>query len=285
MTHGLPNVTILCVVNGIFIIAGIPLNCFVILCLWKCSQLLRKKLCYFFILILSCCDLFVVIVSHPSIIYLSLTWEVDSYHMLGKKDIFGWLNKVSFGLSSIALLTMNIERYLSTAHPLFHRRSVTKRRLIVVLATLLFIDLVITTVQAFLPNTANHIWSIILLVMLLTMIIFMNCKIFVIAMAAKRNGTNDKRSAMNFKTASTCLLAVLCFYCTSIPLFLHYFMEIFSTFNNDNLMSLYLWSVTAVSMDSTFNCFLFFWRNRILRVEGKKILQRFRCGTSRVYPA
>ena len=279
MAHSsLINVILLCIVNGVFIFAGTTLNTLVILCLWKSSQL-RKKLCYFFILILSCCDLIVVIVSHPLIICLALTWAIEDRRMLERKNIFRWINNFLVGFASITLLTMNIERYLSTAHPLFHRRSVTKRRLVALLALLQVVDFVFTIVQVFLPI----ICSIVVILILLALISVMNYKMFMIAMVAKRNG--NRRSAVNFKTASTCLLAVLCLFFSSIPLILYFFFEIFSTFNDDVLVSYYLWAVTAVTMDSTFNCFLFFWRNKILRAEGVKILNRFRFGTSRVNPA
>ena len=282
MTHSsLINVILLCIVNGVFIFAGTTLNTLVILCLWKSSQL-RKKLCYFFILILSCCDLIVVIVSHPLIICLALTWAIEDHRMLERKNIFRWINNFLVGFASITLLTMNIERYLSTAHPLFHRRSVTKRRLVALLALLQVVDFVFTILQVFLPTSVYIICSIVVIVIFLASIFFMNYKMFMIAMVAKRNG--NRRSAVNFKTASTCLLAVLCFLFSSIPLILHLFFEIFSTFNDDVLVSYYLWAVTAVAMDSTFNCFLFFWRNKILRAEGVKILNRFRFGTSRVNP-
>jgi hypothetical protein len=203
--------------------------------------------------------------------------------MLERKNIFRWINNFLFGFASITLLTMNIERYLSTAHPLFHRRSVTKRRLLALLALLQVVDLVFTIVQVFLPTSVYTICSIVVIVIFLASIFFMNYKMFMIAMVAKRKG--NRRSAVNFKTASTCLLAVLCFFFSSIPLILHFFFEICSTFNDDVHVSYYLWAVTAVTMDSTFNCFLFFWRNKILRAEGVKILNRLRFGTSRVNPA
>jgi hypothetical protein len=37
-----------------------------------------------------------------------------------------------------------------------------------------------------------------------------------------------------------------------------------------------LWSATFVSLNSTFNCAIFFWRNSILRREGMKIVNAFR---------
>ena len=43
---------------------GICLNCLVILSFWRSRQL-AKKLCYFTVMILSCCDVIVVLTSHP----------------------------------------------------------------------------------------------------------------------------------------------------------------------------------------------------------------------------
>jgi hypothetical protein len=37
-----------------------------------------------------------------------------------------------------------------------------------------------------------------------------------------------------------------------------------------------LWSNTFLSINSTFNCLIFFWRNTILRREGMKIVDAFR---------
>ena len=285
MTKGrLINVILICLVNGIFSFAGIFLNCLVIVCLWKCSHL-RKKFCYFLILILSCCDLIVVIVGHPLTIGQALVWTMDDRRILESLIIFETINSVLVGFSSTALLTMNMERYLATVHPLLHRRSVTKRRIVAVVAVFHTVDVVLTTAKAFLPGSANDISSILAIIIFVILIIFMNLKMFMVAMSAKRNGTTNKRSVTNFKAASTCLLAVLCFCCCSIPLIFHFFFKLFSTFSDDALISFYLWATTAVNLDSTFNCFLFFWRNKLLRVEGKKILKCGKFGSSQVHTA
>jgi hypothetical protein len=36
----------------------------------------------------------------------------------------------------------------------------------------------------------------------------------------------------------------------------------------------HLWVDTFASMNSTFNCLIFFWRNSILRLEGMNIVKR-----------
>ena len=59
------NTALLCLFNVAFMVAGIFLNSVVLVSLWRSSQL-RKKLCYFMILVLSCFDLAVVAIMHAS---------------------------------------------------------------------------------------------------------------------------------------------------------------------------------------------------------------------------
>jgi hypothetical protein len=60
-------VVFLWIINIIFTVAGIFLNSVVIISLWRSSQL-RKKLCYFMVLLLSCFDLAIVTITHPFLI-------------------------------------------------------------------------------------------------------------------------------------------------------------------------------------------------------------------------
>ena len=60
----LVNIILMLVVNILFFFPGICLNSLVIVSFWRSVQL-RKKLCYFMIMILSCCDLLVVLTKHP----------------------------------------------------------------------------------------------------------------------------------------------------------------------------------------------------------------------------
>ena len=58
------NLMFIFAVNILFMFPGICLNCLVILSFWRSRQL-AKKLCYFTVMILSCCDVIVVLTSHP----------------------------------------------------------------------------------------------------------------------------------------------------------------------------------------------------------------------------
>ena len=64
------NAILLCAVNFLFTFVGLFLNSLVIISLLN-SQL-RRKLCYFMILVLACFDLAVVVVFHPFIIIETL---------------------------------------------------------------------------------------------------------------------------------------------------------------------------------------------------------------------
>ena len=73
------NTQFLFLLNVSFMVAGIFLNAVVIISLWRSSKL-RKKLCYFLIFDLSCCDLAVVAIYHPVLILSTILWSMQIYY-------------------------------------------------------------------------------------------------------------------------------------------------------------------------------------------------------------
>ena len=125
---------LLCIENVIFMIAGIILNSVVIICLIKSSQL-RKNLCHFMILVLSCFDLAVVTITHPLLLFGTIAWSKEEHDELPEIVIFDIC--LFFHIFSMAaLLTLTVERFLGLTYPLFHRTSVTKKRLLILQAFL-----------------------------------------------------------------------------------------------------------------------------------------------------
>ncbi len=127
--------------NVLFFFSGICLNSLVILSFWRSVQL-RKKLCYFTIMVLSCCDLLVVLTNQPLLALSAMLW------LTGKLDVYPrWmdisleLTNVFLGFSLAAFLVMNFDRYLAISYPIFHRTSVTKGRLLTLLAALIVVEL------------------------------------------------------------------------------------------------------------------------------------------------
>ena len=131
------NLIFIFAVNVFFFFSGICLNSLVILSFWRSVQL-RKKLCYFMIMVLSC----YVVHWWPFITMVWLTGKVDAYAR------WSHISSTSTGIflvfSLFALLVMNFDRYLATSYPIIHRTSVTKGRLLTLLAILIIVDFVIS---------------------------------------------------------------------------------------------------------------------------------------------
>ena len=125
----------LCVVNIIFTFSGVILNTLVIVSFWRSSQL-RKKSCHFMIMVLSCFDLLSVITNHPGLLLYVIFWLREDYDLLPKVTVYLHFATVFFACSFHSLLVMGIERYLGTNHPIFHRTSVTKGKLLALTAVL-----------------------------------------------------------------------------------------------------------------------------------------------------
>ena len=120
------NLIFISVFNILFFFVGICLNSLVIVSFWRSVQL-RKKLCYFTIMVLSCCDFLVVLTNQPFTVLVTMLWlteKINAYPgwlMLSYQTLY-----IFISTSLNALLVMNVDRYLATHYPIYHRTSVTK---------------------------------------------------------------------------------------------------------------------------------------------------------------
>ena len=268
-------------------VAGIFLNSVVIISLWRSSQL-RKKLCYFMILVLSCFDLAVVAITHPFFIVSTIYFSQEEMNEI----LEATMKSISFVVccsSMFALFTLNIERFLALTCPFFHQASLTKTRLLCFQAFWTVVVVGLSPLVYFLSETIVDIFSTVIVLSLLFLFIYSNCKMFKIAKSkredergvsiiAKSMDANRKTRILNLKNISTCILAVGCFFFCSCPLIIYSTVHLASeTLLSEMQFSLFqLWSYTFVSLNSTFNCVIFFWRNSILRREGLKMVNAFR---------
>ncbi len=244
---------------------------------------LRKKLCYFMIMTLSCCDVVVVLTNHPLmalIAMLRLTEKLNTYP--NWVDISKRVGTIFIGLSLLALLVMNFDRYLATYYPIFHRTSVTKGKLLTLLVILIIIQL---TLEVMVTNDfifSYQVGLLIFLSILFPPMMFVNYKLFIIARKSRRdNGISPEiKKTFSLKNISSCLLAVACFVVLSIPTFVYIGLRI-TTKNPSTLADAEIaafWSRTIPSMNSTFNCLIFYWKNKVLRAEGIRLLKRIKFG-------
>ena len=282
------NLILIFVVNILFFFSGMCSNSLVIVSFWRSVQL-RKKLCYFMIMVLSCCDLLVVLTNHSFTALVTILWLIE------KIDVYpGWLvipNELShilIGFSLLALLVMNVDRYLATYYPIFHRTSVTKRKL---LALFIFLIIVVITVPAMSVNglvIPHQVGFLIFGIIFIPPMLFTNYRLFTVARKNRRNNkiSPEMKKSFSVKNVSSCLLVVACLMVLSIPTFVYIVLRLTSKeteFTFDNAYIAGLWGRTIASTNSTFNCLIFYWRDRTLRAEGMKVIKSmkiFRRGQS-----
>ena len=283
------NAILLWTVNTLFLLIGVFLNAVVVISLWRSTQL-RKKLCYFTILVLSCFDLVVVTIAHPFMILSTTFWFLEDHNEALEEARIA-TNMVLHGFSMFSLLTLNIERFLALTHPFFHQTSVNKRRLLSFLAILHLSFLAITTLSFKDPESIDgNIVATVYLSTFLVLFFCLNCKMYRIAKTKQRSPTlcgehcetnltqqNRREGFHSFKKLSTCSLAVLCFAVCSCPALVYCAVLLARGRRpyDEQVISMSLWAGTFVSMNSTFNCVIFFWRNTVLRREGLKLLKCF----------
>ena len=256
--------------NMLFFFSGIILNFLVILSFWKSTQL-RKKLCYFMIMMLSCFDLLAVFVNHPLLDLIAMLWLNGKDDVLSNKyiNISIKVGDIFQGFSLCALLVLGFNQYLATYHPLFHRTSVTKERLLILLIILNLIEVFLALMSINDLVLPHQVAVLIFMVIVAPSMLFINYKLFMISRRNKRMSPQMKRK-FSFKNISSCLFASACFVLLAIPLFAYSTIKD-SQRTDVNIAG--LWGKTLMSMNATFNCLIFYWKNRILRSEGKKIIR------------
>ena len=267
------NLILMFALNALFFVLGMCLNALVIISFWRNEQL-RKKLCYFTIMILSCFDLLAIFSTNPLMAFLTLDWLMtgNSYYGEWYPTVFLCSNILS-GFPLIALLVMNFDRYLATYYPLFHRTSVTRRKLLIpfVVLGILFAILTISSDRNFVISFP--IFLLLCCVIFLFPMLFFNYKLFIIARKSRKNRKNspEKRRTFSLKKISSCLLSTACFTVLTIPIFVYIWLTITSPGWEALVAS--LWARTIPSMNGTFNCLIFYWKNKVLRSAGVKVIK------------
>ena len=276
----LVNQSFFVMVNAIFTIAGMFLNVTVIISFWKSSKL-RKELCYFMILVLSCFDLAVVAISQPLQVYSMISFYHGKNSELEEQitsKIFLYLN----GSSMQAMFMLTIERYLALVYPFFHQTSVTRRRLILGMGILFFLMSVVYWFFAK-SEKIEAIATMTYLSIFLLSIFYLNYKMFLIAKSKRMNRIvpssthqEEERCKVHSKQFSTCTFVVICYAVCSCPslalLIIRLSKAHFLDVKQETLFP--LWAATFFQMNSTLNCLIFFWRNSILRREAMTMFRR-----------
>ena len=131
----------LCLFNIIFFLSGMILNILVIITIMKSTQL-RMKLCYFVIMVLSCCDFITVFLGIITVSLRLTFWLNENYDLLATIETYDlFADKQSANVSMLVLLVMCIERYLGILYLKFkmsNHKIVFLSRVVVILLSISF---------------------------------------------------------------------------------------------------------------------------------------------------
>ena len=289
------NMIAACVVNIVFAIAGTIFNSLVLYIFWKSTKM-RSKLSYFVIMLLSSVDLAVVTIVHSTFLLQTINEINGTPNCIYKVSY--WSSLFFFtGISVLTLLILNLERYTAIIHPFWHRTTVTKRRLMFIWAILWLIT-VVNTVSLFLYWRLCTIITITVISILCCTSLLTYTSIFRVARKRKgitaRNILGHHTNSGNrhgevsgnmaaflreLKMAKTyfliVVLAFVCFLPGGIFVPIERFKSSWSETETEQISIAFIWILTLISMNSTLNCLVFFWANKMLRREAMKHFKNF----------
>lgn len=262
----------LCALNVFFTLTGVTINSLAIVIFWKSSQL-RRKLCYVMIMVLSCVDLLTVLTNQPTLATYSILFMTGKNDLLRAFHEYVQASSGFFAISLITLLVMCLNRYLAVAFPIFHRTSITKKKLLTLLVTLYaaYAVLLALTYAPGLVSSPVHI--MIFLAILAPPFLFVNIKLIQIARRMRKNSlaavaSSNVTTRIQLKSISSCLMVVACCLLCFIPPCIYFAYSSLEEPTSAKVFLSDVWSSTVLCMSCTLNSLVFFWKNKILRKQG-----------------
>lgn len=270
-------------VNVLITISTFFLNAVTVITLWR-SRKLREKVSHFLIMVQSSIDLGPGLVS--SILYdfllgseLAESGNCWLHFVVSRTSLFLRL------LSMTTLTAMNIDRYMSIVHPIVHRSKVTKNKLLKCIIAAALLTMVIFGISL-VYGRALVIFAGAVTALFLTVTVYVYMRIFVAVMASNRINTSthnnntaitesisERKKKREFlkelRLAKSCSLVVMCFFACFLP------APVTAIVNPNGFQKVVwrVWTVTLAVLNASLNSLIFFWRNRMLRVEAVIILK------------
>ena len=136
-----------------------------------------------------------------------------------------------------------------------------------------------TTLNVICINDMIISMPLVLLVFLVAVflpLVYLNFKLFKISSEMRRRKAtlSEEKTALSLKSISACLLAVVCLVVFSVPSSVYIVFTI-NTENKQvsNVRISRICVVTIFTINGTLNSLIFFWKNKVLRTQGIKILK------------
>ena len=154
----------------------------------------------------------------------------------------------------------------------------TKGKLLALFTVLVIIELTSAAMSINDLVISFQVHLLIFLAIFIPPMLFINYKLFNVARKSRRNKeiSPEMKKSFSLKKISNCLLVVACLSVLSIPAFVYTGLILTSMeteFILNNVEFVGLWAHTIASMNSTFNCLIFYWKDKTLRAEGMKVIK------------
>ena len=277
------NYVIGLIFNVFLTISTIFLNSVTILAYTR-SALLKSKKSFFLIMLLSVVDLLVGVFANGSFVLVIGTTAFGK-PICEAYSIFQATSNCFVSMSTMTLLGLNIERYLSILHPFYHRTKVTKSKLLKMVVGLWLFTIILRIPSLFWDRIMNIISSILfLLIALFTLYIYIAIYVTVrrrprVTEMRQTDGratetrvqerrTDETREQQNIKMVKSCAFVVGVSFICNVPLAMVVFIPKSMIFSQPAL-----WIFTMLLSTSSLNSLIFFWNNVVLRKEAIKLFK------------
>ena len=265
---------------GVLIVSAMLLNALAVITIWKRTQL-RKKLCYFVILVQSSADFAFGCIAMPILLFYLLVpfinVDICIAVILARSALFSLT-----GLSIVTLSALTIERYIGVVHP-YSYKKLTKSQIVKFVLCGFSMLLSITGASAFSQHQIIKYAAIAGLGIFLIFITFAYVRIYLemrrLSCSEVRpniqGGEQNKDRKLKFreiKRAMSCFIVVISFLVLIVP---YSMFPIFGQrFQQSNLNVYFWWTVTLLNSSASINSVIFFLRNTVLRKEAMKVIRK-----------
>ena len=280
------NHTAFSVVTAALSVLTICLNSITAMAYWKSTEI-KKKLAVFLIMVLSLNDVGIGVFCGP--LYVA-TFTRDIW--LGKSSCFltglpVFVHLIIGGCALKTLIIMNFERYFAIVYPIFHRTKVTKERLLKCLMIMWLFTGALVLAFVFYPFDVLEKLLTVEMLLIMAALIYIYSRIYFTSRISFENfrrtnrinsssqgqGTSQserKQHLRNIKLVKSCFIVVVCYCICFLPLTI---LNL-SFLKNNHGKIIRPWLLTLNLSNSTFNSLIFFWRNKLLRREAKRVLKQ-----------
>ena len=267
------------VLLNIFFVSTVILNAVAVMTIWK-SRILKEKVCNFTVLIQSAMDLLNGASLTPVFIAVLAT-EISGHPSCTLQFITKKFGTLTFLYSLTALSMMNFDRFMAILFPLVHRAKVTKEKLTKYVISVSIVQTIFLSLTLPYSQITRVIVGInTVLFVAFTVVVYASICVSTLSKKkvdcrAENPAAEERKKGIKFgkelKIATSCFLVVVCNVTCCLPLVL---VTSFDTVQYSFNLVLVRRCLGVLSvLNSTLNSVIFFWRNKELRAEGKRLIK------------